>query len=195
MNQLTAEQLKWCEQHLPEGRWKLNTEGLVDVKGNVDLNEQNFQRLPVPFGRVNGHFDLEGCTQLLTLEGSPLEVGGWFDCGGCISLQSLKGAPQKVGEWFGCEGCTGLESVEGAPQYVKLSFWCRGCTKLESLEGVPQHVGESLDCDDCTSLPEWVHSLANDFNDEKISWEEFLKLHEKFIQKPKLAQAKKLGLF
>ena len=150
-SKLTSKQIKWCKQHLPEGKWKVNPEGLVDVEGDVFLRHQKFQKLPVLVGRVKGRFALDGCKQLLTLEGSPQKVGGWFDCDGCISLQSLTGAPQSVGRWFTCEGCTGL--------------------------------------------PEWVHELVNDFDEEKITWKELLQTHDKFLEKPQLVQAKNLGLF
>ena len=194
MKPLTSEQLEWCEKHLPEGKWKINNEGLVDVEGSVNFVNQNFQRLPVSFGRVSGGFDLEGCKNLLTLEGGPREVGGYFDCRGCISLKTLDGAPQKVGLSFDCRRCTGLQTLEGAPQNVDSWFSCEECTDLRNLKGAPQHVG-GFWCDGCVSLPEWVHSLANDFNEKKISWEEFLQTYDKFLQKPKLGQAKNLGLF
>ena len=195
MNQLTPEQLEWCEQHLPEGLWKVNSQGLVDVEGNVDLRMQKIQRLPVNFGKVSGHFDIEGCKQLETLEGSPREVGFYFDCQGCVSLHSLKGAPQQVNSSFGCSYCTGLQTLEGAPRHVGDSFVCRGCTGLLNLKSAPQSVGNSFRCEECTGLPEWVHSLADDFSDGKITWEELLQTHDKFLRKPKLGQAKNLGLF
>ena len=173
MNQLTPEQLKWCKQHLPKGNWKVNEEGLVDVEGEVYLRGQiTLQEFPVPFGKVSGWFDIEGCENLLTLEGGPREVGGYFDCRGCISLKNLKGAPKEVNG----------------------SFWCHRCTGLQSLEGAPRHVSRGFACDNCTGLPDWVHSLAKDYNENKISWEELLQLNEKFLQKPKLLQAKNLGL-
>ena len=173
MNQLTSEQLKWCEKHLPKEKWKVNSQGLVDVEGNALLHNQTFQKLPVAFGRVSGHFDLEGCEQLLTLEGSPREVGEYFDCQGCISLKSLEGAPQRVSGGLYCNGCTGLQSLKGAPESVGKSFWCEGCT----------------------SLPEWVYGLAKELDDGKITWEELLQTHDKFLEKPQLVQAKNLGLF
>ena len=173
MNQLTPEQLEWCDNYLSAGSWKVNSEGLVDVEGDVYLRNQEFQHLPVAFGKVSGLFDLEGCKQLLILEGSPRKVGEWFDCKGCTSLQTLVGAPLIVRRWFRCDGCTGLQSLEGAPQSVGGRFWC----------------------EECTGLPEWMHGLVNDFNEKKISWEEFLQLNEKFLQNPKLVQAKNLGLF
>ena len=173
MKQLTPQQLEWCEEYLPKGKWKVNPEGLVDVEDSVSLRRQDFQKLPVSFGKVSGCFDLEGCRQLLTLEGSPREVGNYFDCGSCISLKTLKGAPQRVGRWFGCEGCIGLETLKGAPQYIKGVFWCEGCTRL----------------------PEWAHSLVIDFRANRISWKKLLEIHDKFLKKPNLGQAKNLGLF
>ena len=195
MKQLTPEQLEWCEKHLPEGLWKVNPEGLVDVEGKVDLVNQNFQRLPVAFGRVSYYFDLEDCKQLLTLEGSPREVGEWFDCSGCIALPSLEGAPQKVGTWFSCDGCKALETLKGSPQLVGTLFSCSGCKGLQSLDGVSQQVGRNLILEGCTGLPEWVHSLAKDFRKRQISWGELLQFYEKLLHQPKLSQAKNLGLF
>ena len=195
MNQLTSEQLKWCEKHLPKEKWKVNSQGLVDVEGNALLHNQTFQKLPVAFGRVSGHFDLEGCEQLLTLEGSPREVGEYFDCQGCISLKSLEGAPQRVSGGLYCNGCTGLQSLKGAPESVGKSFWCNGCTGLQSLKGAPESVGKSFWCEGCTSLPEWVYGLAKELDDGKITWEELLQTHDKFLEKPQLVQAKNLGLF
>ena len=174
MNQLTPEQLEWCEKHLRRGKWKVNPRGLIDVEGSVILRNQDFQHLPVSFGRVSGGFDLEGCRQLLTLEGSPWEVGGYFDCQKCVSIKTLEGAPQRVYSWFSCDGCKGLLTLKGAPQSV----------------------GGNFHCGNCESLPEWVHSLVYDYNTNKIKlWKEFLELHDKFLQKPNLAQAKNLGLF
>ena len=194
MNHLTPEQLKWCEKHLPEGKWKVNSQGLVDVEGDVNFSNRKFRKLPVPFGRVNGDFDLDGCKQLMTLDGSPREVSGYFDCKGCISLETLEGSPWEVGGWFSCLGCTRLQTLEGAPQRIGSWFNCMGCTSLQSLEGAPQSIGTSFFSKGCTSLPEWVHELAKEFNERKIFWEELLELHEKFLQKPKLGQAKNLGL-
>ena len=173
MAELTTEQLEWCEQHLPKGKWKVNSQGLVDIEGNFSLRDKTLQRFPVSFGDVSDSFWCSHCTGLQSLEGAPRSVGGGFWCEGCTGLESLEGAPQRVGHWFSCNDCTGLETLEGVPGSVGEAFYCKGCT----------------------GLPEWVHSLANDFNEKEITWEELLQAYEKFLQKPKLGRAKNLGLF
>ena len=149
MKQLTPEQLAWCEQNL--AKWEINDEGLIDVYKPVILSGENFQKLPVHFGKATQSFDLSGCKELVTLEGAPHIVEGWFDCRSCKNLKSLEYIPKIVGTWFGCFGCE--------------------------------------------TLPEWTHALANSQLKKELNWEEFLHAYEKLLQKPKLVQAKNLGLF
>jgi hypothetical protein len=152
MKELTKEQLEWCNRHLPKRRWKVNSQGRVDVKGDVDLAGLNFEKFPVPFGKISGSFNCSGCRSLTTLEGAPREVTEGFYCGGCTSLTSLEGAPQVVAGSFYCHGCTSLTTLKGAPQEVTGDFFCDGCTSLTSLEGAPQEITEDFFCRGCTSL-------------------------------------------
>ena len=170
---LTSEQLEWCKQNIPDGVWHVNNEGRVNVDDDLVLEGASFEKFPVPFGRIDGS----------------------FDCSNSEKLKSLENAPQIVKHNFNCNFCTSLQSLEGCPKQVGGMLTFIDCTNLVSLKGVPKKLGRGLDIMGCKKIPAWVHELVNDYNDVKIEWEDFLMLHEKFLQKPKLAQAKNLGLF
>lgn len=52
MKLLSRKQLDWCEENLLAGRWKVNEEGRIDGRGNVDLRKETFKNFPVPFGKI-----------------------------------------------------------------------------------------------------------------------------------------------
>ena len=94
--------------------WSINSEGLVDVDGDVDLSYELYnsgiKKIPFNFGKVTGNFICQR-NDLKSLEGSPREVGGDFNCEMNI-LTNLKGAPQSVGGDFKCSSWS-LLSLEG----------------------------------------------------------------------------------
>jgi len=140
-----AELLEWvtliCDKYRIE-KWTLNSEGLVDVDGSVDLEDRYLIRLPLRFGRVSVSFDC--CyNKLTTLEGAPQWVGGDFDCT-WNELTSLKSAPQKVGGSFYCSS-NQLITLEGAPLEVGKSFSCFN-NELTTLEGSPKKVSKDFYC-------------------------------------------------
>jgi len=99
---LMEEQRKWLDE-VVSGSWKVNQEEKVDVIGSVVCIGSTMEKIPVEFGKVSVHFDLENCRKLKSLKGCPREVGKSFDCDGCESLTTLKGAPSTVGGNFYCE--------------------------------------------------------------------------------------------
>ena len=117
--------------HFP---WKLY---LVNVDGDVDISNRGLSRIPVKFGRVEGHFNCQN-NKLTSLEGAPQSVSRDFDCS-YNKLTSLDGSPRSVGRNFYCE-YNKLTSLEGAPQSVSRDFDCRN-NLLTKLEGAPQNVG------------------------------------------------------
>ena len=80
--------------------YTVNSDGSIDVDGNVDLAGSGLTKLPLKFGNVTGNFYCYN-NQLTTLEGSPKEVGGDFYCSD-NQLTSLKGGPAKLGGNFYC---------------------------------------------------------------------------------------------
>ena len=81
--------------------YTINSDGSIDVDGNVNLSRKGLTKLPLKFGNVTGYFYCSD-NQLTTLEGSPKEVGGGFYCNN-NKLTSLKGGPAKLGGEFNCQ--------------------------------------------------------------------------------------------
>ena len=101
--------------------YTINSDGTIDVDGEVYLNCKVLSKIPFKFGKVTGHFDI-GSNKLTSLEGSPREVGGHFNC-----------AHNKI------------SNLIGGPQEVDGDYYCYG-NQLESLEGCAGDIGGYLDC-------------------------------------------------
>jgi hypothetical protein len=124
--------------------WTINSEGLVDVEGDVDLFNRVLTKLPIHFGKVGGSFYCNS-NELTTLEGVPREVGGNFDC--CYNnLTTLEGVPRGIGGSFYCHR-NKLTTLEGVPSRVNGNFDC-GYNQLTTLEGAPREVGGGFYCYD-----------------------------------------------
>ncbi len=122
--------------------YTINSDGSIDVNGNVDLSMKYLTSLPLKFNRVTGNFKCIGLywesnAKLTTLEGSPRIVGGDFLCSQ-NQLTSLEGAPEEVGGNFQCI-YNELTSLQGAPKKVGGDFYCE-YNRLTSLEGAPDEV-------------------------------------------------------
>ena len=72
------------EIHLICGKYNIknytiNSDGSIDVEGNVNLYNTNLTKIPLKFNKVSGYFDISS-NKLTSLEGSPREVYSYFDC-------------------------------------------------------------------------------------------------------------------
>ena len=121
--------------------YTINPDGVVDVRGHVDISYKNLTRTPVRFGKVDGNVWCNN-NQLKTLKGAPRCVGGSFSCYS-NQLRTLEGGPREVDGDFLCYG-NQLETLKGAPHYVSGRFSCRS-NQLKTLEGAPQKVGGKFD--------------------------------------------------
>ena len=121
--------------------YTINTDGSIDVNGDVSLDRVGLAKLPLKFGRVTGYFSCYS-NQLTTLEGSPREVGGEFDCS-YNQLTALEGGPREVGGDFICYR-NQLTTLEGGPREVNGGFYCDS-NQLTTLEGCPR-IGGDFDC-------------------------------------------------
>jgi hypothetical protein len=80
--------------------YTINSDGSIDVNGDVDLAGFDLTELPLTFNKVNGYFNCS-YNKLTTLEGCPKWIGGWFSCHD-NQLTSLEFSPDYVGGYFSC---------------------------------------------------------------------------------------------
>ena len=118
-------------------RYTVNSDGSIDVNGNVNLENENLDKLPLNFNYVSGYFV---CTNnnLTSLIGSPKKIGGDFDCAN-NNLSSLSGAPCEVGGIFACNK-NQLSSLKDSPKKVGSHFYCDN-NQLITLKDGPKVVG------------------------------------------------------
>jgi len=101
--------------------YTINSDGTVDVDGDVYLSSEALTKLPLKFGKVTGDFNCNN-NKLITLEGGPRSVGEYFDCS-YNQLTTLEGGPIKVGGYFNCYS-NQLTSLKGCPKVVGVDFNC-----------------------------------------------------------------------
>ena len=117
--------------------WSVNSDGTVDVDGDVMLYNKELSELPLKFGEVSGSFHCN-YNKLTSLEGAPSRVGDNFNCEDNY-LTTLEFAPSGVGGNFNCEW-NKLTGLEGGPKEVGGGYICNH-NALISLSGVPIKVG------------------------------------------------------
>ena len=122
--------------------YTINSNGSIDIDGDVYLDYKNLEILPLKFGKVSGFFHCSN-NELTTLEGCPKYVEGNFRCE-YNQLTTLVGCPEYVGGSFNCYD-NKLTTLEGSPKHVGLNFTCDN-NRLTGLEGCPQHVGGKFSC-------------------------------------------------
>ena len=80
--------------------YTINSDGTVDVKGDVDISKKSLKNIPVQFGTVSGNFYCSS-NNLTTLKGGPEIVKRHFYCS-FNKLTSLEYSPKEVGGDFYC---------------------------------------------------------------------------------------------
>lgn len=134
--QTESEVAKICERYEIQN-WSINSEGLVDVEGNVSfMFLPNLTKLPLNFRRVSGKFICFE-TGLTSLEGCPISVGDSFFCS-FNQLTSLIGCPHTFNGHFNCRS-NKLTDLEGCPEFINGDFDCSE-NLLTSLKGGPKGV-------------------------------------------------------
>lgn len=123
-----------CKQYSIEN-YTINSDGKVDVDGDVDLRYKRLVILPFKFGKVTGEFNCRS-NYLYTLEGSPDWVGGLFSCAD-NQLTSLNNGPKYVGQYFNCS-FNKLKTLEGGPEVVIMDYNCEN-NELINFKGFPEY--------------------------------------------------------
>ena len=129
--------------------YTINSDGTIDVEGNVYLSNKDLTKIPFKFGKVTGHFYCYS-NQLTSLDGCPRDVGRDFCCNRNI-----------------------LKDLIGGPQDVSGSYTCNN-NRLESLEGCAGDIGGYLNCSgnnlemlDCSSvITSRIYCSSNGFREE-----------------------------
>ena len=101
----------WCDE-MKIKNYIINSQGEIDVDGNVDLEGIDITELPYKFRRVIGYFSVRCCENLTSLKNCPTYIGRSFNCSYCSQLDSLEGCPKEVGGHFFCGRCK-REFIEG----------------------------------------------------------------------------------
>ena len=109
----------WCDE-MGIKNYTINTQGEIDVNGNVNLSGKNFEELPYKFGRVNGWFSVGDNPKLISLKNCPYYTKYSFDCNMCKKLDSLEGCPKEVGWKFYCRGCKRIFTEEEVRSICKV---------------------------------------------------------------------------
>ena len=94
----------WCEEMKIEN-YTINSQGEIDVIGDVSFTNHDIKKLPYKFGRVTGYFSLTSNPNLTSLKNCPDYVNNWFACDDCGKLESFEGCPKEVGQSFYCNDC------------------------------------------------------------------------------------------
>lgn len=132
----------WLDKMAVEN-YTINSDGTIDVDGNVVILRKNMRMIPVQFGEVSGNFDCS-LSHLTSLKGSPKTVGGDFFCTN-NELTSLEGAPREVGKDFLCYQ-NRLTTLKGGPKEIGRDFYCQE-NQLTDLKGAPKDIGGDFLCD------------------------------------------------
>ncbi len=159
---------KWLVQYNIENyRLQKNSQHgfIVNTQGDVNLKGQNLARIPIKFGRIEGHFDCSE-NKLKDFDFAPYYVAHGFYASQ-NELTSLKGCPNFVGadmnvsenkiknldffpKFLGREfniSKNELKTLEGLPKVMNGGLFCRA-NRLQSLKGAPEHIKGSLNCAD-----------------------------------------------
>jgi hypothetical protein len=132
-----------CKRYNIEN-YNINDDLSIDVDGDVFLSNKRLDKIPLKFGRVNGHFTCS-INKLTSLEGCPKWVGDLFDCG-INKLTSLEFCPEWVGGDFYCSN-NYLTSLEYLPKSIGGEYiYCRYNNNIWSFIGIPDNFRGEFDC-------------------------------------------------
>ncbi len=112
--------------------YTINSDGSIDVNGNVNLSACEIRKIPIKFNKVNGYFSCLEC-DLTTLENSPRIVMNNFKCS-WNDLTSLEGCPDFIYGDFDCNQ-NYIEDFKYFPKHVEGMIFITN-NKIKSLKGL-----------------------------------------------------------
>ncbi len=109
---------KICKEYYIED-YAINSDGSIDVNGDIHLEMLGIKKIPLKFNIVSGDFYCFG-NKLSSLEGCPKFVGGYFDCS-INKITSLIYGPEEVKYDFSCS-YNKITSLKGGPIIINGGF-------------------------------------------------------------------------
>ena len=103
-----------CKEYNIEN-YTINSDGSIDVDGNVDLSYMKLVKIPLKFNKVSGIFDCSD-NLLTTLEDCPKEVGGGFNCSN-NRITDLQGIPSVINGRLNCRN-NNITTLKGSPMII-----------------------------------------------------------------------------
>jgi hypothetical protein len=107
--------------------YTINSDGSIDVDGNVVIKHKYISELPVKFNIINGDFTCSSNEILTTLKGCPEKVDSFCSITH-NNITSLEYAPKEV-YGFDCSH-NNLTTFKGCPKIIKGEFAALGYTDL-----------------------------------------------------------------
>jgi len=96
---ISSDILLWLE-FFAVTEYEQDKSGRINVYQDVTLYGRGLEHIPIPFGRIEGYFDVSN-NELLTLHNAPTHVSKYFNCHNNF-LRTLKYCPLEVGQYFDC---------------------------------------------------------------------------------------------
>jgi len=119
---------------------KINKDGSLEVKGNVNFSGLSLKEIPFNFKKIIGDFDVSD-NQLTSLKNCPEIVEGNLFINN-NKLVSLEGCSNKIDGLFDCSYNL-LENFKGGPEKVNYTYFCEE-NQITELIGLPKLIGEDL---------------------------------------------------
>ena len=110
----------WCDE-MGIKNYTINSQGEIDVDGDVDLSHRNFKEIPYKFGNISGFFEIDHNSKLTSLKNCPNEVGGYFSCHNSTNLNSIEGCPKEVRGNFYCRNCKRNFTIQEVKSLCKVT--------------------------------------------------------------------------
>jgi hypothetical protein len=119
------------------------------VNGGLDIKCTKLLSLKNLPSHVMGNFGIVG-GKLTSMEGAPELVQGHVDILGCKQLVSLKGFPIQVGGHVSIDrAAINSTQLQYLPRHIKGSLYINQCVNLFDLQGAPAQIDDTLDLRVC----------------------------------------------
>ena len=113
--------------------WKLNSNGTVNVNGEIKVSHVDMKQIPVKLGTVYGSVELSNIKELTSLEGWGRDVKSSFKIQNCPDLKTLKGLPLRIGGEFVIVNCPQVpkEEIEVCKDPEMKKLWIKSKMNIE----------------------------------------------------------------